>query len=88
MGCALNNKCVIQGTRVSIDNESSYCNIDNEWSVQEETNSSCDNNYECKTNYCTSGKCYDVAGEIQQTKGLLEMILDFLQSIFKGLFGG
>jgi hypothetical protein len=88
MGCALNNKCVIQGTRVSIDNEGSYCNIDNGWSVQKETNSSCDNNYECKTNYCTSGKCYDVAGEIQQTKGLLEMIWDFLQSIFKGLFGG
>ena len=88
MGCVLNNKCVIQGTRVSIDNQSSYCDMDNKWSLQKETNSSCDNNYECKTNYCTSGKCYDVAGEIQQTRGLLEMIWDFLQSIFKGIFGG
>ncbi|MCK4634360.1 MAG: hypothetical protein KAT37_00625 [Candidatus Aenigmarchaeota archaeon] len=43
------------------------------------------NNYECKSNFCSDGECYDIKGEIQETRGILELIVDFLRKMF--LFG-
>lgn len=81
-GCKLNDRCANQGTRVIIKEESSYCDIDGIWKIQKVTGEACQNNYECKTNFCSSDVCYDIKTEIEETKGILEMIVDFLKSLF------
>lgn len=83
MGCLLNNRCIIQGTRTTLENKSSYCGIDGTWKLQKVNDGSCENNYECKTNFCSSGACYDIVGEIEETKSILEKILDFFGNLFK-----
>lgn len=81
-GCILNGRCVTQGTRANIENYSKYCGIYGEWEIQKPLNEFCQNNYECHTNTCASGQCYDVIEEVEKTRGLLQRILDFFVRIF------
>lgn len=83
MGCRLNDKCVIQGTRIIIKENPSYCDLDSKWQTQKEENKKCQNSYECKTNFCSNDVCYNISKEIKETKNLLQKILDW----FKKLFG-
>ncbi len=84
-GCWYDTSCVAYGTRVIYEELPSYCNLEGELKVQKENKESCMNNYECKSNFCSDGFCYDIRGEIQETKGILELIMDFLRKMF--LFG-
>lgn len=82
-GCYYIDKCVPFGTRLMINNESVYCDIDGGLKKQKEEGEACMNNYECKSNFCSNGKCYNIVREMKETKGLLEKIIEF----FKKLFG-
>lgn len=84
-GCVYNYKCLAYGTRILYEDISSYCNLDDRFVKQKENEASCMNNYECKSNFCSDGECYDIKGEIQETRGVLELIVDFLRKMF--LFG-
>ncbi len=82
-GCYYNDRCIPFGTRLMVNNESVYCDIDSALKKQKEEGEECMNNYECKSNLCSNGKCYNLEKEMKETKGLLQAIIDF----FKKLFG-
>jgi len=84
--CALTNACVIQGTRYNIKETDMYCDIAGSWETQLTEGEKCQNNYECFSNFCSSGACLDLQKQLAEQKGLLEQILDFLAKLF-GLGG-
>ena len=52
-GCVLGDKCVPIGYRT----EGKYCDINSEFNEEKEANLVCENNFECSSNVCVSGKC-------------------------------
>ena len=66
-----NNTCLPIGTRTSTQ----YCDTDKKIKNQLSGDSSCNNNYECKTNFCLEGKCTE--------QGFFIKIINW----FKKLFG-
>ena len=56
------SKCVPYGTRVG----KTYCSIYGGFDNQRAEGNSCDNNYECITNECSSGKCISTYGVLQK----------------------
>jgi hypothetical protein len=71
IGCKLNDKCYPINNRKG----DKYCSIDKDWSNQKSVDEVCDNNFECQSNVCASGKCIDA--------NLLQKIINW----FKALFG-
>ena len=69
--CALDGKCYPFGYRKS----GNYCTDKGSFENQIGDNEKCDNNFECSSNVCVSGKCL--------SQGLIEKILSW----FKNLFG-
>src|SRR3989338_2357812 len=77
IGCSLpssdgSNKCIAFGTRTG----GNYCALSGTMNAQGASEATCENNYECGSNVCASGKCVDA--------GLFQKIIDF----FRKLFGG
>jgi len=56
-GCEFNSQCIPIGSRITEDKTSKFCSITNELTEQKSTLERCDNDYECETNSCISGKC-------------------------------
>ncbi|MCD6398793.1 MAG: discoidin domain-containing protein, partial [Candidatus Aenigmarchaeota archaeon] len=81
-GCWYKYKCVQYGVRITENGVPSYCDFDGAFKVQKENGEDCLNNYECKSNFCSDGECYNIKGELKETKGLLESIMSFLRSLF------
>ncbi|MCD6477937.1 MAG: discoidin domain-containing protein [Candidatus Aenigmarchaeota archaeon] len=81
-GCWYKDKCLQYGTRVVENSIPSYCDLDGAFKVQKENGEKCLNNYECKSNFCSDGECYNIKGELKETRGLLESIMDFLSKLF------
>jgi hypothetical protein len=60
-----------------------YCDIDGQIKMQKTKDKNndwakCQNNYECESNLCSSGECIDVAGTIQQAKGMKGLFIKAL----------
>jgi hypothetical protein len=71
-GCVLDNKCYYYGFRKS----GSFCSDNNnQFTEQKKPDVSCDNNFECSSNVCVSGKCI--------SESFIQKILTW----FKRLFG-
>ncbi len=70
--CPLDGKCYPFGYRKAGD----YCSDEGKFIVQLSGDVLCDNNFQCSSNVCVSGKCI--------SEGFLERILNW----FKKLFGG
>tara|TARA_Y100000310_G_scaffold345318_1_gene463732 strand:+ start:2405 stop:4657 length:2253 start_codon:yes stop_codon:yes gene_type:complete len=77
-GCLVDDTCIPIGIR----NENGYCDVDKTLKTQKQLDLSCENNYECATNQCSSGQCIDLEQELRETKGLLQKILDWLGRLF------
>jgi predicted transcriptional regulator len=71
-GCELDSKCYPIGYRKGGE----FCSDSVEFVEQGEEETSCENNFECKSNVCVDGECV--------SSGLIRAILNF----FKRLFGG
>ena len=69
-GCELEDKCYLMGYRMSGE----YCSDEMEFVSQLEESSSCDNNFECKSNLCIDGEC--ISG------GLFRKILNWFRKLF------
>jgi len=74
-GCLFGNRCITYGTRLMYDGKPSYCDIDGEFKAQKGMEESCMNDYECRTNDCSDGKCVS-------TYSLMQRILEVLRNIF------
>jgi hypothetical protein len=80
-GCIKDDICLSVGIRTN-NGEAVYCDIDNQLKVQKENNAACQNNFECETNTCSSGKCLDLQKELEEQKSLLNKIFGWLSNIF------
>ena len=70
-------KCSSTGLRDFINNTNAYCN-GGLWFEQKLDNETCQNSFECETNFCSKGVCYDISTQVKENKGLLNKILEFL----------
>ena len=81
-GCLFKDRCISQGTRIETNDSVSYCDIDGQWKLQKAVGDACLNNFECRTNMCSNGKCYDIESEVRKTQGILQWIMDLITRIF------
>ena len=81
-GCSYADTCLPYGERMKLNEEVKYCGISSNFLNQKIDESSCQNDYECLSNQCSNGRCIDLEKELNETKGLLQRILDFLKNIF------
>ncbi len=68
--CEYGGKCISQGVRT----KGMYCDIDNSMKTQREGEDFCENNFECKTNFCLESKCVK--------QGFFKKILSFFNRLF------
>jgi hypothetical protein len=68
--CFFEGKCLPLGYRI----DDSYCSINLSMVVQLETGRSCENDFECKSNFCLSNECVD--------SNLFMKIIQFFKKIF------
>jgi len=78
-GCSLNNVCVPVGYRNLAEQGASYCG-GVLWGPQKANGETCQNNFECLSNFCSNNKCVDLVSDIQSNTGILNQMLFFLQS--------
>jgi len=81
-GCVSGDTCLPFGTRLIQGEDPVFCSISGELEQQKDKEVSCQNSYECKTNQCGDNVCLSLAEELRETRGLLERIFSWLQSIF------
>lgn len=81
-GCLENNKCYSDSTRLDINNIPSYCDVTKEFLKQKDLGAPCQNNYECLSNECSDGECISLKKQLEETRSLLQKILDWLKNIF------
>jgi hypothetical protein len=81
-GCDFQNKCLPVGTKIKVGKDALFCNWNNEMAPQLEEGEFCQNNYECESNSCMSGKCLDLEKQLQEQQNLLNKILSWLDNFF------
>ena len=74
-GCQLNGDCIPLGVRA----DGKYCDISGEMKEQLEESNSCENNYECSTNQCSSGTCIDLNKELEKQSNLMKRIMNWFR---------
>ncbi len=80
-GCVRDGKCLPYGTRL-LDEESVYCSVSGNFETQKPNGKSCQNSYECESNFCSNGNCVDLEGQLSENRNLMQKILDWLQRLF------
>ena len=69
-GCMLDNQC----HQVGYITGGLYCTISNQFLEQKNISESCENNYECSSNSCSSGKCV--------SPGLIQTVVRWFANLF------
>jgi|GEM_PF-3343122 len=69
-GCTLNEKCYSYGHRI----KGTYCSDNSEWLDQKSPDKNgdwamCENNYECTSNFCSSGECLELTTMLKELSG-------------------
>jgi hypothetical protein len=77
-GCRIDDKCYPYGIR----KDKEFCNLEGDFDKQFRDGKICQNNYECLTNACVSGECTDLAGEIRETRSMIERLFEFFKNFF------
>lgn len=81
-GCVSGTRCLPYGSRRIVEDASVYCDFEGQWQQQLPDEEACQNDYECATNSCTSGKCADLEKEIAGLRATVQKLLDFIGRIF------
>ncbi|MBS1266416.1 MAG: hypothetical protein MAG795_00383 [Candidatus Woesearchaeota archaeon] len=81
-GCSRDDKCLPYGTRFGKNGDSVYCSFEGSWSEQKNQDAVCQNDYECESNSCLSGKCADLQKQLFEMRTLLNKISNFLGKLF------
>ena len=81
-GCLKDDSCVNYGTRLIVDNRPQYCSLSKDFVPQMPEGRVCQNNYECSSNTCLSGKCTDLSGDITDIRQMITQIFNWLTRIF------
>ena len=81
-GCDYQNKCVPVGTKIKENGDSLFCNWNGEMDNQLSVGEVCQNDYECGSNSCMSGKCLDLEKKLEEQQNLLNRILHWLENFF------
>jgi hypothetical protein len=71
----------INGFRDNVNNTNVYC-LNNTWNAQKQDNESCQNSFECKSNFCNNSLCYDVKARVEENSSLITKIMLWFQHIF------
>jgi hypothetical protein len=63
----------------SVDSVNAYCDIDGQVKVQKVKTSdgswaSCQNNYECESNFCSGGECVEINDAIREASGMKRLV--------------
>jgi hypothetical protein len=82
-GCAYESKCLPVGTKIKENGDSLFCDWNGEMKDQLPEGKFCQNDYECESNSCMSGKCLDLEKKLEEQQNLLEKIMMWLQHFFK-----
>ena len=81
-GCAYENKCLPVGTKIKENGDSLFCDWNGRMKEQLSEGNVCQNDYECESNSCMSGKCLDLEKKLSQQQNLLERILSWMEKFF------
>ncbi len=73
--------CSPVGNRFRENNQSYYCSANGSNILQQTVESDCENNYECRSNFCSDGKCIS---NPSQTSGLIVKIWCKVSTLFSG----
>ncbi|MCX6803788.1 MAG: hypothetical protein NTY48_04435, partial [Candidatus Diapherotrites archaeon] len=97
-GCEnkLDKTCVSTGTRIISDLGATinpavdrtivetplFCDLDKSFKEQKADGAVCQNNYECTSNTCSSGKCVNIQEQLTKQNDILQQIVDWLSKFF------
>ncbi|MFW5705344.1 MAG: DsbA family protein [Nanoarchaeota archaeon] len=81
-GCSVESSCLQTGIRLVSDDVAKYCDVDGDLKNQKIVGATCQNNFECSSNTCSSGKCVDLVQKLDEQTSILENILGWFKSIF------
>ncbi len=81
-GCLMESGCAVLGTRLKYEGKMSYCSLARKMEVQKSEGKSCQNNYECRSNFCSDDKCVDITKKVERNKDVIQKIMDFLGMLF------
>ena len=73
-GCFVEGECVSIGFRLAETGEDKYCNLGGSFSLQKSDGESCQNDFECFSNECSSKECIALDEEIRSRTGMLTKI--------------
>lgn len=74
--------CNDVGVRGSINETQLYC-LGGLWLRQKENTQSCQNSFECKSNFCSNGLCYDISSQVKENTSTISRILDWIRKLFR-----
>jgi (2Fe-2S) ferredoxin len=80
-GCFIDNKCYSYGFRMNVSGIGKYCNFQGTFANQRDTDSICQDSYECKSNFCSEGKCVNLVTEIKCQTSLLWKIWCWISNL-------
>ncbi len=81
-GCLAGTRCLPYGSRRIVEDASVYCDFEGQWQQQLPDEEACQNDYECATHSCKSGRCADLEKEIAGLRATVQKLLDFIGRIF------
>ena len=74
-GCLHEANCLPIGFRISISENQLYCEFGGNFLSQKGPESSCQNDFECKSNQCSNGNCIDTEKQEETSNFIRDMII-------------
>jgi len=80
--CPENNGfCDSVGERGITNGKPVYC-LDELLLAQKSDNQTCQNNFECLSNFCSKGECYDIRSNVDNQANIIDRILNWIKRLF------